>query len=79
MKGDDSISVRKLIDKRDQCPLLIVQMPHISSNILFTIFFGSIPSELPRIERCTLRLNKFIPRACDLFSRMIALGAKKQH
>ena len=46
-------------------------------NIPFTIFFGPVFSELPRIERYTLRLNNFIPRACNLLSRMAALGGNR--
>ena len=52
-------------------------MPHISSNIPSTIFFGSIFSELLCIVRCTLRINDFIPKASDLISRMIAQGGNR--
>ena len=47
-------------------------MPHLTSNMSSTIFYGSVFSELLRIARCTLIINDFIPRASDLFSRMIA-------
>ena len=46
-------------------------MPHLSSNIPFTISSGSIFSELLRMTKCSLRTKKFIPRASDFFSRMI--------
>ena len=46
-------------------------MPHLSSNIPSTISSGSIFSELLRMARCSLRTKNFIPRASDLFSRMI--------
>ena len=46
-------------------------MPHMSSNIPSTIFYGFIFSELLRKARCTLRINDFIPTASDLFSRMM--------
>ena len=46
-------------------------MPHLSSNIPSTISSGSIFSELLRMVRCSLRTKNFIPRASDLFSRMI--------
>ena len=46
-------------------------MPHLSSNIPSTISSGSIFSELLRMARCSLRTKDFIPRASDLFSRMI--------
>ena len=47
-------------------------MPHLSSNILSTNLYGSVFSELFGIARCSLIVNHFIPRASDLFSRMIA-------
>ena len=34
-------------------------------------------SEPFRIARCTLRINDFIPRSFNLFSRMIAQGGNK--
>ena len=46
-------------------------MPHLSSNIPFTISSGSIFSELLRMAKCSLRTKNFIPRASDFFSRMI--------
>ena len=46
-------------------------MPHLSSNIPSTISSGSIFSELLRMAKCCLRTKNFIPRAFDLFSRMI--------
>ena len=46
-------------------------MPHLSSNIPSTISSGSIFSELLRMAKCSLRTKHFIPRAFDLFSRMI--------
>ena len=46
-------------------------MPHLSSNIPSTILYGSIFSELLQIANCTLRINYFIPRASDFFSRII--------
>ena len=42
-------------------------MPHSSSNIPSTIFYGSIFSELPQIATSTLKINNFIPRVSDLF------------
>ena len=48
-------------------------MSHLSSNISSTtIFYHSIFS-----VRCTLRINDFIIRASDLFSRTIAQGGKR--
>ena len=46
-------------------------MPHLSSNIPSTISSGSIFSELLRMAKCSLRTKNLIPRASDLFSRMI--------
>ena len=52
-------------------------MPHLSSNIPSTISSGSIFSELLRIARCSLRTKNCIPRASDLFSRMIVQDGNK--
>ena len=46
-------------------------MPHLPSNMPSTISSGSIFSELLRMARCSLKTKSFIPRASDLFSRMI--------
>ena len=46
-------------------------MPHLSSNMPSTISSGSIFSGLLRMARCSLKPKNFIPRASDLFSRMI--------
>ena len=46
-------------------------MPHLSINIPSTVSSGSIFSELLRMAKCCLRTKNFIPRASDLFSRMI--------
>ena len=46
-------------------------MPHLSSNIPSAISSGSIFSDLLRMARCSLRTKNCIPRASDLFSRMI--------
>ena len=52
-------------------------MPHLLINILSTIFYGSIFSELLRIARCTLRTDDFISRVFGLFSIMIGQGRNK--
>ena len=52
-------------------------MPHFSSNIPSTILYGSIFSELLRLISCTIRINDFIPKASDLFSRMITQGGSR--
>ena len=72
MKTDDSVFVYKLFDKRDNFSFFIVRMSHLSSNIPCTFFGGSILSERLQIARHTRKINYFIPRASDLFSRMIA-------
>ena len=53
-------------------------MPHLSSSIPSTIFYGSIFSEHLRIARCTLRINNFILKASDLFSKMIIQGGNRE-
>ena len=52
-------------------------MPHLSSNIPSTISSGSIFSELLRMAKYSLRTKNFIPRASDLFSRMIVQNVNR--
>ena len=52
-------------------------MPYLSSNIPSTILYGSMLSELLRIARWSLNINGYIPRACGLFSKMIAQGRNR--
>ena len=47
-------------------------MTDLSSNIPSTIVYGCISSEILQIARWALKMNDFISRASDLFSRMIA-------
>ena len=72
----DGIFVYKLFDKRDQFPFHVVRMPHECSNMPSTIFYSSIYSEFLRIARCTLLYEDFVPRASELFRRMIHQGGK---
>ena len=39
--------------------------------------YGLIFSELLRIAHCTLRLTGFVPKACQLYTRMTEQGANK--
>ena len=48
-----------------------------SSNIPSAIFYGSVLSEFLRIARCTLLFEDFIPKANQLFHRMISQGGDK--
>ena len=52
-------------------------MALLSSSIPSTISSGSTFSELLRIARCSLRIDDFIPRDSDLFSKMIAQGGNR--
>ena len=49
-------------------------MPHLSSNIPSSIFYGSAFSEILRIARCTLLFSDFPPRVTELLQRMINQG-----
>jgi len=71
----DGKFVYKLFDKRDAFPFFIVRMPHLSSNIPSTTFYGAIFSEILRIARCTMLFDDFLPRISQLISRMNAQGA----
>ena len=71
----DDIFEYKLFDKRDNFPFFIVRMPDLSGNIPEHVFYGSISSELLRIARATLLYDDFLPKARNLFSRMLNQGA----
>ena len=73
----DKIFIFKLFDKRDKFPFFIVRMPHLSSNIPSSVFYGSVFSEFLRIARCTLLLTDFTPRASELYKRMLTQGASE--
>ena len=55
VKIEDSVFVYKFCNKRDKFPFFIFRMPHLSSNMPSTIFYGSVFSELLQIARFTLR------------------------
>ena len=71
------IKASYLLDKRDKFSFFIVRMQHFESNIPSTIFYGSIFSEFVRIARCTLKLEHFLLRASELYSRMLSQGANQ--
>ena len=54
-------------------------MPHFESNIQSTILHSSIISEFLRIAICTLKLDHFLPRASDLYSRMLSQWANQSY
>ena len=70
----DGKFVYKLFDKRDKFPFFIVRMPHLSSNIPSSIFYGSSFSEILRIARCSSLVDDFISRTSILLKRMINQG-----
>ena len=45
IKLEHSIFLYKLVEKRDKFPFFFVRMPHMSSNIPSSIFYGSIFSK----------------------------------
>ena len=69
--------IYKLYDKRDNFNFFIVRMPQMTSNIPSTVFYGSVLSEFLRIARCTLLFEDFIPKANQLFKRMVTQGGNK--
>ena len=73
----DGKFVYKLFDKRDNFNFHIVRMPHLSSNIPSTIFYGSVLSEFLRIARSTLLFEDFLPKANSLYKRMLDQGGNK--
>ena len=78
IKIEDTIFVYKLSDKRYKSPFFIVRMLRMSSNIPSTIFHGSIFSELLRKTRCTLRIDGFLLRTSNLFTRMISQAGNRE-
>ena len=52
-------------------------MPHMTSSIPSTVFYGSMFLKPLHIARLILRISDFIPRASDLFSRMMAQGGDR--
>ena len=52
----------------------VARVPHLSSDIPPSIFHGSIISEFLGIARCTYRLPEFIPRASEIYLKMVAQG-----
>ena len=73
IKIKDGIFVYKLFDKKDKFPFSIVCMLHFDfeSNIPSSILYGSICSELFIIARCTLKLEQFLLRTSELYSRVL--------
>ena len=76
---EDGICVYKLLYKRDKFPFFIVRMPHFESNIPSTVFYVSIFLEFMRIGRCTLKLEHFLARASELYSRMLSQGVNQSY
>ena len=77
IKIEDGIFVYKLFDKRDKLPFFIVCIPHVEINIPSTKFYGSIFSGFLCITRCMLKLEHFLPRSSELYSRMLSQGANQ--
>ena len=73
---DEGVFIYKFFDKRDAFPFFIVRMPHLSSNIPSSIFYGSVFSEFLRIARCSLLLDDFVNKASSLYQRMVSQGGK---
>ena len=71
----DGVFVYKLFDKRDAFPFFIVRMPDLGGNIPSHVFYGSVFSEFLRIARATLKYTDFVPRAQELYKRMMGQGA----
>ena len=73
------VFVYKLFDKRDTLSFFIVPNRHMWSNIPipFKVLYGSMFLELIRLARCIIRVNDFIPRASDTFSRITTQRAKR--
>ena len=53
------------------------RVPHLSSDIPPSIFHGSMISEFLGIARCTHRPPEFIPRASEIYIKMVAQGGNR--
>lgn len=73
----DGLFVYKLFDKRDDFPFFIVRMPDLSGNIPDHVFYGSVMSEFLRIARATLLYIDFLPKAREMFNRMVNQNGEK--
>ena len=73
----EGLFVYKLFDKRDDFPFFIIRMPDLSGNIPDHVFYGSVMSEFLRIARATLFYTDFIPKASQLFHRMLNQNGDK--
>ena len=77
IKAEDGTFVCKLFNKRHKFPFFIVRIPHFESNISSTIFYDFIFAEFVRIARCTLKLEQFLLRVSELYSKMLQQGANQ--
>ena len=59
---------------RDEFPFEIVRMPDLNANIPDHVFYGSFMAELLRIGRATLFYQDFLPKAREIFNRMVKQG-----
>ncbi len=78
MTIENGMFVYKLFDKRNKFPFSIIRMPDLSGNIPDHVFYGSVMSEFLRIARATLLYQDFVPKAKELFHRMISQKGDRQ-
>lgn len=76
ISAEDSISLYKLLDKRNKFPFFVIRMLYRSSNVPSSIFYGSIFPEFLQIAGCRLRLTD-VPKAPKLYTRMPTQGRNK--
>ena len=77
IKTEDGVFVSKLFNKRDKFPFFIVRIRHFESNTSSTIFYDFIFAEYVRIATSTLKLEQFLLRASELYSKMFLHGANQ--
>ena len=63
----DGIFINMFYDKKNKSPFFIARMPHPSSNIPSSIFWGSFYFKLLRIVRYTLLSFYFTPKVSGLY------------
>ena len=70
----DNIFIYKLFNKRDKFSFFIVRMPHLSSKIPSSIFYGLFYSELLKIAKCAQLFCDFTTnkhQKHELYNRMV--------
>ena len=64
----------KFYEKREAFPLLVIQIPHLDSNIPLNIYYASIGSEILKFARTASDSKTFATLSNRLLKRMQKIG-----